>query len=235
MPELPIPLSDFVIHARAKIPRRTAQKLSTGEYQIEYFPGKLSEAVWELSKGFDVTPIGGGKDSLVIITPHNGQLLQKIPWNNYDMPPIRAKKIYYLHKLFSVIFPSAIPKMHAAFGIEPSKLPQKYLPGFVVSRIEKGRPDRRQELPHIWEQSRALGIPVELDPGGLDNFMTGTDGNQYYVDQLDILEKDHVWEPKKLFQMMETDNRFQQKDIRVARMCVNRLKALGIITTPEEK
>lgn len=236
MLEIPIPISDFIREVRQTIPHRTDRQLSTGEYEIDHFPGDASQTAEEISNKYNVKYIGCGKDSIVVVCPTNPDLLYKVPWNDYDMSPEKAKQIYYLHKLASTVFPANIPAIHAAFGVIPRLLHPRYHPGFIVKRVTKARDYNSYSdgfFPDLYSRSRELGIPIDFDGGGFGDVIWGTDGNPYYLDQVYISGRSSLWQPAKLYIEMEKNSQYTKSHIKIAPMCINRLAALGVISIVE--
>lgn len=232
MGEIPLPISDFIIEARKTIPNRTKQLLPTGEYVIDSFPGDEDKIALAISKKYNMNFIGCGTQSIVIVHPKNDDLLYKIPWNDFDISPKKATEIYNLHKLIATVFPANIPQIHAAFGVEPNKLPKRYHPGFIVTRIRVQRDYNSWDdgyFPDLFSKSRDLGIPVDFDGGGMGDLVWGDDGNPYYLDQISIDRRNNAWLPNKLFHGMKNDQRYTTGDINTAKTCVRNLYSIGVI------
>ena len=159
----------------------------------------------------DLTYIGHGHESIVV--KNNNKPEQVIAFSYLDMPPERAIRIYYMQRIYAILFPHNFPHFFAARGgknsmthrqeIIPSDAKPKHPFEEVTKICEKW------EIPQPW-----LYDPVSV------NFLIGLDGGEYYVDQL--FTPQNPLDLKKALMYMKNSG-YSNKDQEIVRHNIDRI------------
>jgi len=134
--------------------------------------------------------LGGGKDRLVFVDPGNPNKAIALARSSEELEfsPRWAKQLFYLHNIFSTLFPHNFPHIYAAHGsIDSEALDIKH-PGTVRERVltdEKYLYERRSPIQYPFSRVKRLckywEIPLMVEDAP-HNYMVSKDGGEYYVD-----------------------------------------------------
>jgi hypothetical protein len=154
-----------------------------------------------------------GKGSECIVVPIEGEE-KKIAAYSYsrELSPSQAKRIFYLQRIFSTLFPHNFPHFYASVGSLSRSEGEEGVTGTIRHKIdgiatkeaikrhpsldknlpflEKARANLRRALPPHFPFSEVLrackkemGFDLHHDSSTV-NFLLGSDGGEYYVDTL---------------------------------------------------
>ncbi|MBP9717056.1 MAG: hypothetical protein KBD51_03900 [Candidatus Levybacteria bacterium] len=133
--------------------------------------------------------VGSGNESVVIANPTRLNEVIAVPLGT--LSPREAKIQFYLQRAMSTLFPNNFPHFSFArggYGVFSGNPEKKVLAGTVRTRVEELNskpiyPFRETVVPPC----RQMGIPIERADIDSFNLMVGSDGGEYYVDNLGML------------------------------------------------
>ena len=176
--------------------------------------------------------IGKGKEVVVIALKGSTEPTKVVAFNYRDVSPERAKEIFYLHRLFSILFPHNFPHFYASSGQDP-KSRNENVSGTVRQRIEFaeansiGGQTKSETRPYpfkkVEEFCRELHIPIAIDYVGKNLFL-GVDGGEYYVDTLNRYPG--MLDSYEIIKYMKKE-KYSEDDIKIAKLTIERLNALN--------
>lgn len=204
-------------------------KDTTGLFGLD-FPGPTLEAA--LVKKYNQEFIGSGEEVVVVGLEGSTEPHKVVAFNYKDVSPEKAKEIFYLHRLFSTLFPHNFPHFYASSGRnlnlseDPSSLSES-ISGTIRQKIEKDKLNSEVRYPFkkVDIFCHELGILVLWDINQ-ENFIVGVDGGQYYVDTLEhpmIREWDNI---DNIVQYMEK-NKYTPQEIEIVELSFKRLKEIA--------
>lgn len=232
MPEVGIKDSPFIQALRTETANKNLYEVSKGK-------------ILEIAQGNNEEFIGNGHESIVI--QYKGKPTKVIALDYYGMSPERAKSDFYFQRIMSTLFPHNFPHFYAAFS-GPELKEGGHIAGTIRERILPPKPTFRRRLmeklrisdikypftdveQECFEMGINTGIFNELVP---HNFMTGTDGGQYFIDNLEpymhtINWKDPLtgrpnWDKDRILGYMK-DKKYSQVDISIVSSSLDRLRA----------
>ena len=133
--------------------------------------------------------VGSGNESVVISNPTHSNEVVAVPLGT--LSPREAKVQFYLQRAMSTLFPNNFPHFSFArggYGVFSGESDNKILAGTIRARVNEGNekpiyPFRKIVIPPC----RQMGIPIERADIDSFNLMVGSDGGEYYVDNLGML------------------------------------------------
>lgn len=220
MPKLGIEETPFIKEARKK----------SSEWSI------VSEAeLLDLVKKYNPDLVGSGSESVVIKTPEStsdelSTVEQPLIAFQYrDYPPLEAKEIFYLQRIFSTLFPNNFPHFFAAFAKDPQG--KNNISGTLRKEIKRGRIQEPILFPfaNALKKAEELGIPVkrlEIDDFH-GNFLVNNDGGEYYMDVTRSLNYSTYssWDAEEIKKRMEEAG-YSDKSTAIVISSINRLQEL---------
>ena len=186
--------------------------------------------------------IGFGSECIVV--PIKGKEQRVAAYSYNGLEPNQAKRLFYLHRIFSTLFPKNFPHFYAAFGktrdstvpvtgtirykIEGVRRDTTILPS--VEREAFQKPSRQPIKPkfpfkRVEEETEKMGVSFFFDRAHT-NFIVGNDGGEYYVDVLeDSLPANYPRE--KILSYMEQHG-YSPEEKRVVEISLARLEAIPL-------
>jgi len=170
--------------------------------------------------------VGWGGESIVILKKGCPEKVIAISYGEDRESPTEAKSDYYLHRVFSTLFPHNFPKFYASFGGEYAGTIRQKVEKAGKKRIFQKRLPTKYPFTKVERTCEELGIPLyfQVLP---KNFIVGADGGEYYVDRL-IGPKRYDWNITKIVGYMDSTGGFAEKDKRVVIRSIERLKGLSL-------
>ncbi len=161
--------------------------------------------------------------------------------------PVEARGIFYVQRVLSTLFPHNFPKFYAAFGAEmPPDLKERtssHRPtGTIRQRIigETMKPPKNVEeqesfippysrsvdhpFSRVTQEMQKVGLQLQFDMYE-PNFMLGTDGGEYYVDQTGSNAEDIVENKGEILRYM-AEHDYSKDATRLVRLAIDRLVVL---------
>ena len=191
--------------------------------------------------------IGSGAEC--VVTPIEGKEQKVAAYAYQELSPYKAKKIFYLQRIFSTLFPHNFPHFFASLG-SLQKEDEQRLTGTIREKISgrrktsfdykfegkewditlldrarmlfKRNPKNRYPFKKVETECLKLGLfsPIGHSSG---NFVLGTDGGEYYVDTLKHLIGGTKIDKIKKYMV---DHDYSDQDIRLVEKSFERLNQL---------
>lgn len=190
----------------------------------------------KLTKAKELEYIGHGAECAVVAQPDGPHRVTAFRYN--EMSPDRAKKIFYLQRVLSTLFPHNFPRFYTVFyGNDQDKIPG----GSIRQRIweqfggRKNDSQYKDSIKYKFEDAinilEQIGIPVSFDTFDL-NFDVGPDGGEYYLDTPIFLNIGKFKKAKVIDFMKRHKDKpsgYSNADIRLVSKSIDRLKELGLV------
>lgn len=198
--------------------------------KIDYFlpVGEMKASAEESNLDF----MGSGAECAVVAM-RNGEFKNVVALRYHDISePKKAKETYYLHRIFSTLFPHNFPHFKASFAGNDDGL----LPGTVRQRIDTNYKNGvKYPFSHVRDfmQTYEVDDLVMMDSQPI-NLDVGIDGGQYYMDT--IHARNGSWKKEDFTNYMthnknQNGENYTEKDIQTVSRSIDRLSQLGIIHT----
>jgi len=185
----------------------------------------LSSELNNLTKKHGQKYIDHGAEVVVVRNKDRPDTLLALNFKNVESK--EAKQTFYLHRLFSILFPHNFPHFYASTGVD-AESPQSGIIGTVRQEIKRARKAKRDKILYsifdVQETCNKLCIGFYVDEDE-SNLIIGTDGGEYFVDTLHPDEIFNLDEGRILKYMEE--KKYKPEDIAAAKTSLERLKALG--------
>lgn len=167
--------------------------------------------------------IGSGAECVVIPGENNSRDVV-VAYTYFDLNPLKAKQLFYSQRVFSILFPHNFPHFYAAFGRNP-KLKQTENPsGTIRERIHRDKEGSvKYPFAEVEKICKSLNLPLYIQNGD-QNFTTGEDGGEYYVDTIDHLDPKQIDKNKLISYMRE--QKFSDLDISIVEKSLSRLEEI---------
>lgn len=216
-----------------KIGQSIRQKVKERNGRV-YFPILVDE----LAQRYGADLVGYGGECAIIGREEEFDKVDAIYYS--DLSPEGVKKIFYLQRIFSTLFPHNFPRFYLCVGGSFTDGNQNAVTGVVRQRVT-GRPTTFKEIQRSREKIRYpfrkvldfrndLNIPVFFDAADC-NFVVAEDGGEYYLDRI-MLRTMGKWD---LAETMEWMNRVEPSDYKrreksIVRRSVKRLAELELMS-----
>lgn len=218
MPELPYRNTPFIDRVKSE----RAEKLRT-----ENVRHVKSSRLRELSDEFHERILGGGEECFVM--PKKGNETKVVAANYEEIERRRGLRLFYVHKIFSILFPHNFPQVYAVFFGENSGTVRQFVQG--VKRQTVAEDDIRYSLRHaseLWE--RLFGEKIALDPNTANILLTEA-WEQFYVDRMLLTYTFWTLERKAILLKHMQGSTYSQDEIDSVMQAVNRFDALNSTET----
>jgi hypothetical protein len=168
--------------------------------------------------------IGQGSECIVFSEAEREH--QVITFNYHEISPEQVKKIFYLQRFFSTLFPHNFPRFSFAAATRESKpgvtiRERKHEDKALTERYYRRRAKLRHPIYEVVETCDDLGIKVLFDDVP-DNFLITESGDQYYVDVLHTANFSE-WDINKISEHMRGHG-YTEEQIKQAVTAVKRLQ-----------
>lgn len=178
-----------------------------------YFPER---ELREIIEGQKEEYIGRGAECIVIGKRSNPELV--VAFNYKGIDPIKAKQLFYVHRIASTLFPKNFPQFYASFGGDYS--------GTIRKRVHQMNSSNDVEAKYpfskVIQESKQWGLPIDFDQFD-KNFIVASDGGEYYVDRLLISGSNHF---DRFLDFMVGNGGYSARDMRVVELSIKRYAAL---------
>lgn len=236
MPRFEMPDQSLIDSAREELKKQSAESKETSRFLDR------REIVALLEKKYTERIIGDGAECIVVPIEGEDEKVAAYSVFKYhiEMSPAEAKKIFYLQRIFSTLFPHNFPHFYASFGKTVED--KKRLTGTIRQKIKgvkktslgykfKGKdreitPSIRYPIQKVYEELAKMGINhLAMDTADA-NYMLGADGGEYYVDTLRFVPQG-IKNPnaEKVTQYMKEHN-YSDGDIEIVKKSIERLTQL---------
>ena len=206
---------------------RIREKIKDPQRKLERF--LLEDEVLELAGRYNQKVVGHGSECVVVESQVDPDAV--MAFNYRDLSPEQAKATFYIHRIFSTIFPHNFPHFYAASGKKRSWL--FFKEGLTATRRQRlrGKSDYgdkaqiRFPKDAVEKVCQELGISIFLDPTE-QNYVLGIDGGEYFVDTIKFKRQDiDRLDQSKMLQYMENHG-YREEERELVRISIERLKAL---------
>ena len=221
------------------IKREIQDKLKAGESGKDMIRGLIEK--------YNADIVGQGRESIVALFDNREK--EVVAFNYKGLSPLEAKRIFYLQRIFSTLFPHNFPHFYASFGkqagntrhdisgnlrqrIEPSehknfKFIEKDGRLIKVVGVKNKRVERLIKYPigKVEQICSELGISFCPDANP-NNYIIAPDGGEYYVDTILFKHyRDSNWNLNKIKDYMDIGN-YSKRDKYIVMQSIDRLKTL---------
>lgn len=207
MPELGMPKNEFIKKVREVVHEKCCN----------LWPDEIQKIADENNQEV----IGSGAECVVIPGKDNSKDIV-VAYTYFDLNPLKAKQLFYSQRIFSTLFPHNFPHFYAAFGKHPNQKQTENPSGTIRQMIHE---DKKQKVVYSFAEvdkiCKELGLPLLIERGS-QNFATGEDGGEYYLDTIEHLYPPQVDKNKVISYM--TENNFSSSDISMVEKCFSRLE-----------
>lgn len=222
----------------------------TDQYRGKFVPKKVLLKIIERG---DARFIDYGNECVVFQTGERkrSRMVVAINYRNPTTPE-KAKKIFYLQRVLSTLFPHNFPRFYAATGKHPARKEEMAVTGTIreEKRGKRIRPERikdteqergilrtllgkgvKHPFGRVLQTCKELSLPVSFDPADV-NYIIGKDGGVYYLD-VPLSEYGGEWKIPKILQYMDRATTssgepiYQKKDRQIVLRSIQRLAELG--------
>lgn len=227
-------------------------KAEMGEEKFSYSPIWQSSYLLKILK--DRNPeiedaIRGGTECVVAPLEGNEKLVAAYRYVD-EMSGIKAREMFYIHRVFSILFPHNFPRFHASLGANPADTSGTNVTGTIRERIHpvrypraakedrglKNLPARilgsltnRVELKYpfstVTKAAREMHLGEFRPDPAPSNFMLGSDGGEYYVDQVGDFTT--IYRAKDAILKYMAQNEYSETDRKAVTTALDRLEAIA--------
>lgn len=182
-----------------------ANKLSVSK--DSHFPSD-EQLLAQIENDPDLAFVGEGVESIVVSTKSKPERVMAISY--FDLSPQEARQEFYVHRIFSTLFPHNFPHFYAALGswdvgknpegnttlstgtvrerIVSKERRKLSLPEIIIRKLTNN-PQVKFPLSKAWREFEKMHIDLDhfLDTewGALsENTLLGEDGGEYYIDKI---------------------------------------------------
>ena len=156
-----------------------------------------------LSKRYEDEVLGTGAECVVV--PIRGDE-KKVAAYRYsgEVSPVEAKRTFYLHRIFSTLFPHNFPRFYGSFASRKDAGKGPAVGGTIRQKIEgKRKPRWTEDIPpfravmnlvakpqvkypfgDVEKKCLEMGFALPTTDTHSGNFIYGVDGGEYFVDTL---------------------------------------------------
>ena len=176
----------------------------------------------ELKEKHNVEFIGNGAEAIIVaLSGEHGQ--EKVVAFNYmDLKPEDAKAVFYLHRIFSTLFPHNFPHFYAS-------APE----GTIRKRVVNLASDEQRlfgvashPFIDVIDACREMKIRLYTDNSSV-NFLHGADGGEYYVDTLKPDHNQSLYRHKDRIIDYMREKQYTASDIYIVEQSLDRLRELS--------
>lgn len=179
--------------------------------------------------------IGAGQECVVVTNQQTPEAVMAFTYQ--DMDPIEARKTFYVHRIFSTLFPHNFPHFFASFGGDYSRT--------IRQRIYPANSDDTQvqfpfskvmaEVVFNWG-IRGGGISAMHFDSAPFNYVVAVDGGEYFLDRISLKQygANHNIEQELTSEGVRNnithfmqEKAFSDDEMKVVYSSINRLVELG--------
>jgi hypothetical protein len=194
----------------------------------------LTVEVEELINKYNAERVGDGAECVVI--GRRGKPEEVVAFTYENLEPNEAKKLFYLHRICSTLFPHNFPHFAAGIGTVREEATAT---GTVRQRIRRDelRPNQRSEIKYPLDTvlcvTESLRMPIWIDTTKC-NYILGTGGGEYYLDTVKLTDNEKPWNLPAIRKFMdeakdeESNPTYTKRDKRIVEKSIRRLAALGL-------
>lgn len=213
MPEIPYVDTEFISEVR------TLRSRGFAERQDRHVKTAIITA---LAESYHERVLGGGDECFVM--PKKGDATKVLAVNYERIKRRRGLRLFYVHRIFSTLFPHNFPKVHAVFFGDRSGTVRQFVQ--EVKRRTIVTDDIRYPVARaqkIWEE--LFGEKFALDTNS-HNFLLTEEWEQFFVDRMRL--RDDFWTPERIEILMGymSRNGYSKDDIEYVGRKMDRLNYL---------
>jgi hypothetical protein len=191
---------------------------------------QMEEELSAVNKGV----VDSGAKSVVVVKKRSPEKLVAI--NYKPITPEEAKKVFYVQRIFSTLFPHNFPHFYGAFGDNPKDPLEKLqsVTGTVrqrVRRVKLNNQKARYPFKEVLEGIKEIGLSSDIFDSASSNYIVGQDGGEYYVDTINQhLLKPDGFDINKIIEFMKAHGHSKRNQYIV----VNSFKRLRTLAEQKE-
>ena len=178
----------------------------------------------ELCKEYDADFVGKGAE--VVVIDHADKPDKIIAYSYKGLSPRDAKETFYMHRIFSTMFPHNFPHFYASGNS-----------GNVRDKINRGKLSAIKDAIKFRTNLSLTKYPFKdvrkiCNELGMDfihdssdpNFIFGSDGGEYYVDQF-LYAGAQAWDVQKIIGYMD-EKEYSPEQVEIVKNSIQRLRKI---------